>query len=123
VAFRQEMPTTPLCLLLGMDSFLGFLSWENWQDILDLTHVIVAYRPQYQLPISGLLADLVNSRLQTETAYIHENLAGGILLRPITALDISATAIRKQIAVGENPRYLLPDNIYQFIREQGIYTR
>jgi nicotinate-nucleotide adenylyltransferase len=119
---RQEMPQTPLCLLLGIDAFLGFPSWYRWKDILAHAHLIVAHRPQYQLPSTGVVSDLIKERLQNELAYIHENLSGGILLRPITSLEISATDIRKQIAMGKNPRYLLPGRVYDYIKEHGIYS-
>lgn len=119
---RAEFKNTPLCLLLGIDAFLGFASWHCWQDILENAHLIVAHRPQYHLPDNGIIADLLKERLQQEAAYIHEHPAGGILLRPITALEISATDIRKQIASGRNPRYLLPDGVYDYIKQHGIYS-
>ncbi len=119
---REEMPTTPLCLLLGIDAFLGFPSWHRWRDILNHAHLIVAHRPQYHLPSTGIIADLLKENLQHEYGFIHENPAGGILLRPITALEISATDIRKQIAMGRNPRYLLPDGVYDYIKQHGIYS-
>lgn len=118
---RTELPETPLCLLVGIDAFLGFLSWHRFKEILDYSHIIVAHRPHYQLPREGILADLISERLQHEIAYIHENLAGGILFRPITALEISATDIRKQIAMERNPRYLLPEGVYEYIKEHKTY--
>lgn len=120
--FRAEMPSTPLCLLLGIDAFLGFTSWHRWNDILNQAHIIVAHRPQYQLPSTGIIADLLKERLQHDISYIHENHSGGILLRPITALEISASDIRKQIAMGRNPRYLLPDGVYDYIKRHGTYS-
>jgi nicotinate-nucleotide adenylyltransferase len=119
---RAEMPDTPLCLLVGIDAFLGFASWHQWKGILDLAHIIVAHRPHYHLPPDGMIADLIHTRQQKEISFIHENMAGGILLRPITALEISATDIRKQIAMGRNPRYLLPDSVYDYIQQNGIYS-
>lgn len=119
---RAEMPDTPLCLLVGIDAFLGFPSWHRWEEILDYAHLIVAHRPHYHLPKTGIIADLMQERLQQETAYLHEKLAGGILFRPITSLEISATDIRKQIAMGRNPRYLLPDSVYDYIKQNGTYS-
>lgn len=118
---RAEMPDTPLCLLMGIDAFLGFPSWHRWKEILDLAHIVVAHRPHYYLSRTGIVADLLSKHLQNEIAFIHENTAGGILLRPITALEISATDIRKQIAMGRNPRYLLPDSVYDYIKTNGVY--
>lgn len=122
IELRAEMPDTPLCLLVGIDAFLGFSSWHRFRDILDHAHIIVAHRPQYQLPSTGIIANLMQERLQNEIAYLHENLAGGILFRPITSLEISATDIRKQIAMGRNPRYLLPDGVYDYIKQHGTYS-
>lgn len=119
---RQELPDTPLCLLVGIDAFLGFPSWNRYKEILAYAHLIVAHRPNYHLPTSGIVADLVKERLQQEITYIHEHLAGGILLRPITALEISASDIRKQIAMGRNPRYLLPDSVYDYIKQHNTYS-
>lgn len=119
---RSEFVDTPLCLLVGIDAFLGFLSWHRFQEILEFTHIIVAHRPHYQLPNTGRIADLIKERLQHEIAYIHENQAGSILFRPITALEISATDIRKQIAMGRNPRYLLPEGVYEYIKQHGTYS-
>ena len=117
-------PNTVLCLLMGIDTFLSLTSWYCWQDIFALAHVLVAHRPSYQLPHSGLIADLLKQRLTTFAAQTtYTQLAGSILLHPITSLDISATEIRKQIAAGQNPRYLLPDSVYQYISQHGIYCQ
>ena len=119
---RAEMPSTPFCLLLGIDAFLGFTSWHSWEEILTHTHLVVAHRPQYQIPTSGVLAELMQKRLQYDSSFLHENLAGGILFHPITALEISATDIRKQIAMGKNPRYLLPNDVYEYIKSHKTYS-
>lgn len=118
---QKSLPDVPICLLVGIDAFLGFLSWHRWEEILKLAHIIIAYRPHYHLPQTGMVADLIAKHLQQDSTFIHENSAGGILVRPITALEISATDIRKQIAMGRNPRYLLPDSVYEYIKNHGIY--
>lgn len=122
IEMRAQMPDIPLCLLLGIDAFIGLPSWQRWEEILQYAHIVVAHRPHYHLPQNGIVAELMQSRLHTETAIIHETLAGAILLKPITALEISATDIRKQIAMGRNPRYLLPDDVYSYIKESGTYN-
>jgi nicotinate-nucleotide adenylyltransferase len=121
LALREKHPNTPLCLLLGIDAFLGFTSWHRYQAILENAHLVVAHRPQYHLPTTGIIADLLQARLETDSQAIHERLSGVIILRPITPLEISASSIRKQIAMGRNPRYLLPDAVYEHIKQQRIY--
>ena len=122
LALRAKHPNTPLCLLLGIDAFLGFTSWHRYQDILENAHLVVAHRPQYHLPSTGIIADLLQARLETDSQAIHDRQAGVIIFRPITPLEISASSIRKQIAMGRNPRYLLPDQVYDYIKQNGTYS-
>ncbi len=119
---REQLPHTPLCLIMGIDALLGFLSWHRWEDILKLAHLIIAHRPQYHLPQTGIIAELLKERLKHHSSAVHESLSGHIVLHPVTPLEISATDIRKQIAAGKNPRYLLPDAVYQYIEQHGVYS-
>jgi nicotinate-nucleotide adenylyltransferase len=121
-AINNSIPNTPLCLIMGIDALLSFSSWHQWEKILDLAHLVVAHRPQYQLPQTGIVADLLKERLRHNAIDLHNSLAGNILLHPVTQLEISATDIRKQIASGRNPRFLLPDSVYNYIKEHGTYS-
>jgi len=118
---RKNNPETPLCLIMGIDALLGFPSWHRYEEILNLAHLVIAHRPQYHIPEVGAVSKLINQHLQHNPAVIHESLAGTIILQPVTPLDISATDIRKQIAMGRNPRYLLPETVYKYIEEHGVY--
>jgi len=119
---RKKAPQIPFCILLGIDSFLGFTSWHRWQEILENAHLIVAHRPNYHLPHTGIVAKLIRERLTEDLTQIHQKIHGYIVLHPITALEISATDIRQQIAMGKNSRYLLPDNVYEYIKKRGTYS-
>lgn len=121
-SFRQDFPKTPLCLLIGIDAFLGFKTWRKWEEILDQMHIVLTHRPQYILPESGEIAALISERLQPNAQFIHQQMAGGILLKAITALEISASDIRKQFAIGGDPRYLLPNRVYEYIKQRKIYS-
>lgn len=119
---HEKQPNTPLCLIMGIDALLGFPSWHRFEEILKLAHLVVAHRPHYQLPHTGVIADLLKYRLKHGTSALHDTLAGNIVLHPVTSLEISATDIRKQIAMERNPRYLLPDSVYQYIVQHGVYS-
>ncbi len=119
---RLAYSNIPFCLIIGIDALLGFPSWHRWQAILELAHLIVVHRPCYQLPSTGVVADLLKERLTHTVAHLHEKPAGSIVLHPVTALDISATDIRKMIAADKNPRYLLPDTVYDYIQQHGVYS-
>lgn len=119
---HKSLPNTPLCLIMGIDALLGFPSWHRYEDILKLANLLIAHRPQYHLPHTGTIAELLKECLKHNPAAIHESLAGSIVLHPVTPLEISATDIRKQIAMGRNPRYLLPDSVYKYIQQHGVYS-
>lgn len=121
-ALRKKLPHTPFCLIMGIDALLGFPSWHRWEDILTLAHLVIAHRPQYELPQTGIVANLLKERLKNNVLALHQSLAGNILLHPVTPLEISATDIRKQIATGLNPRYLTPDSVYHYIQQHGVYS-
>src|SRR5205807_1734023 len=40
---RPEYPQASLCLLLGMDAFLGLPNWHRWRELLTLAHIVVAH--------------------------------------------------------------------------------
>ncbi len=119
---RKKLPHTPLCVIIGIDALLNFPSWHRYEDILKLAHLVVAHRPFYHLPQTGIIAELIKNRLVNSPLALHETLAGHILMHPVTSLEISATDIRKQIAMGRNPRYLLPDSVYEYIQQHGVYS-
>jgi len=119
---REEMPERSLSLLIGMDGLLSFDTWHRYTEILHYAHIVVAYRPPYALPAEGSLAGWFKQHLEPNHACIHQQKAGGLFLLPIPLLEISASEIRKQFAIGGNPRYLLPEAVYQYIQSHGIYT-
>jgi nicotinate-nucleotide adenylyltransferase len=121
-ALHKKLPQTPLCLIMGIDALLNFPSWHKWEDILKLAHLVVAHRPQYQLLETGTVASLLKQRLTDNPANLHKSQGGSIFLHPVTPLEISSTDIRKQIAGGRNPRYLLPNSVYNYIKQHGTYS-
>ncbi|MHB1948268.1 MAG: nicotinate-nucleotide adenylyltransferase [Gammaproteobacteria bacterium] len=122
IHLRKEFKENPLCLIMGIDALLNFPSWHRWEEILQYAHLVVAHRPQYHLPQTGIVADLLKQRLKHSPIELHTSIAGNILLHPVTSLEISATDIRKQIAMGRSPRFLLPDTVYKYIQEHGVYS-
>jgi nicotinate-nucleotide adenylyltransferase len=118
---RQRMGAqTPLWLIVGADAFLRLTSWHNWTALEELCHLAVVPRPGVHIEQSlpALLQAWWNRRDQ------HTNLASGsLVLLDAPQLEISATAIRKQIEEGRNPRYLLPDQVLDYIDYVGLYRK
>jgi nicotinate-nucleotide adenylyltransferase len=119
--------TRPLALLLGADAFLEFATWHRWREIFGLAHVAIAHRPgcpveRWTQRMPQPLAREYSARLMQQPLATHLAPAGGIVVVPLTALDISATAIRDMLQAGVSPRYLLPGAVLDYIRSHKLYS-
>jgi nicotinate-nucleotide adenylyltransferase len=123
----EQGETRPLALLLGADAFLEFATWPRWREIFGLAHIAVAHRPGFpveqwsgRMPLP--LAREYSARRMQQPLAVHLAPAGGIVVVPFTALDISATAIRDMLRAGASPRYLLPGAVLDYIRTHRLYA-
>jgi nicotinate-nucleotide adenylyltransferase len=119
---RAESPRRSICLLLGMDAFLGLPNWHRWREILELAHVVVAHRPGWKAPTQGPLGEVMVDRGTGSVRELHESTAGKVFVRPVTQLEISSTELRQLIGRGRNPRYLVPDSVCNLLAETGWYA-
>lgn len=113
---------TSLFLLLGTDAFLGLPGWHRWRELFELTNIVVAHRPGYVLD-ADMAPELRTEWLQRSADKPDQSTCGKILSHPITALDISASAIRQAIQRGSSVRYLLPDAVYSHIHTHHLYQK
>jgi len=120
---RAENPQRSLCLLLGMDAFLGLPNWHRWRELFDLAHVVVAHRPGWKAPLQGPLGELMVDRGTGAVTDLHQSKAGRIYVHAVTQLEISSTELRQIIDAGRDPRFLVPDAVRDIIRESGCYAR
>jgi nicotinate-nucleotide adenylyltransferase len=122
---REEFgKTLPMALALGMDAFINLHTWHRWQDLLSLTHVVIATRPGSPLETDKLSDDLRNEyqkRLSNNSTLLQASPAGHIFSLAMTPLDISATRIRASLAAGRSARYLIPDTVVQYIDQHHLY--
>ena len=119
---RAEFPLRSLALIIGMDAFLELPKWYNWREILPLAHIIVAHRPGWRAPDVGPLGELLADRGTHRIADLHQAKSGHIYIHDVTQLEISSTDIRELVAVGRNPRFLMPDAVCEVIEKSGCYA-
>jgi nicotinate-nucleotide adenylyltransferase len=115
------------CLLVGADAFLDFATWSRWHELFNLAHVVVAHRPGYPVDtwqgrMPQPLAREYGARTMAQPLAVHLAPAGGIVVVPIAALDISSTRIRECLRRGTSPRYLLPDSVLDYIERNALYV-
>ncbi len=122
VELRAELPDTPLCFLIGMDSLLSLPSWHRWEELLHYAHLVVSVRPgaapDFPPPVRRLLAE----HGTRQAADLHARLAGCLLLLDNQPVDLSATALRAAMAGGNIPADRLPEKVAAYIRRHRIYS-
>lgn len=116
----------PLCLLMGGDAFLQLHTWHEWEQLFELAHIVVGYRPGYTLE------ERINSTTATLRDHYHRRLcsvadmarspSGGVTELAMPKLEISATDIRRRVAEGRTIRYLLPAAVADYINQHHLYT-
>ena len=121
VSLREDIGSQPLTLILGMDAFLGLPGWHRWREIPELAHIGVMRRPGHEPRWHLELEKEIQGRLTDHASDLRSRPAGRALLLNVTQLEISASQLRRLISAGKSPRYLTPEPVAQFIRQQGLY--
>jgi len=119
---RREHANRSLCLLLGMDAFLGMPTWHRWREIFELAHVVVAHRPGWKAPITGPLGEEMVDRGTGTVRDLHTMMAGRIHVQAVTQLEIASTDLRALILSGRDLRYLVPEAVRDLIMSSGCYA-
>jgi len=121
---RKEMrEDEPLFMLLGTDTFSQFTTWYRWQDIMSLCHLVVITRPGSSTDYPPAVSSLLQASMVDQVASMRVQPGGYIMPMALTPWDISATDIREKLAAGESVRYLLPDDVIEYIDEHGLYRK
>ncbi len=124
---RSEAPARPLALIVGDDAFAGLPTWHRWHDLFDLAHFIVVARPGTSRgrALPPALASEWERRVTRDPRMLSQPQGGAIFAQPITPHDISASAIRADLARGPDGlaavRGLLPPAVLAYIDRNQLY--
>jgi nicotinate-nucleotide adenylyltransferase len=118
---RREQPGDRLVLALGLDAFLGFTSWHRWQELLELTHLVIVHRPGSALETHGEIAMLVQEREVEDAEALMAEPAGRMIFLPVTQLEISSSQVRETAARGGDVRWLVPEPVRLLIQDSHCY--
>ncbi|VAW84634.1 Nicotinate-nucleotide adenylyltransferase [hydrothermal vent metagenome] len=110
-----------ICLMMGLDAFLGLPNWYQWQKIPEYLNLVVMERPGWQGGQHKALQSLLAQRQVTTTEALLSAPAGKILLVTVSKLAISASQIREKISTGESAEGLLPEAVLELIKTEKIY--
>ncbi len=125
ISLREELgENVSLCLIMGSDAFSKLDSWHRWDELLNYCHIVLVQRPnsQTQAKLSDQLTVFLTDHYTENSDDLAEKSAGYIHMQQITAQEISATKIREMLTTGKSTKYLVPDKVLTYIRQQHLYS-
>jgi nicotinate-nucleotide adenylyltransferase len=112
---KKLFPHMNFYLIIGWDSFLELPSWHRYQELIDLAELIVCTRGN----MDKAEAEAIFSK--KVEAYWGSSKKKRVHLLFVFPFEISSTAIRKLRANDKSIRYLVPEGVYAYILEKGLY--
>ncbi|MBS1773285.1 MAG: nicotinate-nucleotide adenylyltransferase [Bacteroidetes bacterium] len=97
---KEKFPLEQFSIIMGADSFQNIHRWKNYEQLLANHNIIVYERPGFAI------TETYNAKLTRVQAPL---------------LEVSSTYIRKQIKEGNSVRYLMPDNVWEYIEANRYY--
>ena len=107
-ALENQYPGDELFFLLGQDALEDVLNWRDPERLIALATLAVAARGEERRSPAAL------DRLVP-------GLSGRVTWIEMPHLEISATELRHRAAAGQSLRYVTPDAVATYIREQRLY--
>ena len=122
-SLQADFEDEKFCLIVGMDAFINFEAWREWQTITKLVNIVITCRPNFDLdsiPESKLKNYIRDAELQDKEKFL-AGPAGHCYFCAVTQLDISATRIRSLVKQGGELNFLLPDTVTNYLQQNRIY--
>ena len=103
-AIKAFHPTDELFLLTGDDWIDRFFQWKNYEYILENASLVVAHREKSDI------TDSVDS--------LRKSSPNQVLILENDKIEVSSTDFRSSLDAN-----LLPDGVYEYIKERGLYRK
>jgi nicotinate-nucleotide adenylyltransferase len=121
--FRSTMRSQPeLYLIMGGDQFAELDTWKEADELTSLCNIIVHTRLNEKECGTEIPVAVLKRFGYVENNNIYAHPSGHTLnLVATTFFPISATAIRRKLAIGESIRYLVPTDVADYIERHAPY--
>ncbi len=101
---------TEFYYIIGADVVMDLLTWRNWQEVFTLTNFIAVMRP-------GFSDEEFSKRLSELKMKYRINIQSF----QIPLLEISSTFIRERIKAGKSVKYLIKEEVEEYIIQNKLY--
>jgi nicotinate-nucleotide adenylyltransferase len=104
IYLHEKYPQHEFSLIMGSDNLESLNKWKNYELLLERYTIHIYQR-------EGTIADGTSGP------------KGDIQYYDVPMMKISSTYIRESIAAGQSIRYMVPDNVYQFLDGSRLYRQ
>ena len=109
---KQIYKDEPICLIIGMDSFIKIKTWKEWQEFSKLVHLGILQRQGVNLTDSSL--DSFHNSKEVNQLHLEPN--GLLYFSNCPKINISSSDIRSRIEANQNLDDLLPKSVINYLR-------
>jgi len=102
----------PICLIIGMDSYLKIKTWKDWQEFSKLVHMVILQRQGFDL-IDSPLGSFQTTK-EVQQLKLESN--GLLYFSNCPKINISSSDIRSRIAANQNLNDFLPESVISYLR-------
>lgn len=100
-----------LYYIIGADVLNDLLTWRNYQEVFGICEFIAVLRP-------GSCLEGFNKQME----YLRDTFSAKIHFIDTPLIEISSTDIRNRIKEGKSIKYLVPESVEDYIKENGLYA-
>ncbi len=116
-----EEPLINRVLVVGMDTLLNMLQWNQWQELSSFCHLMLIARPgTTDVGVEKIMHKLAFSCTK-DSHKLEITPSGRYYYLNIKERDISSTEIRSLLKKDSSVFELIPKSVYDYMNENQIY--
>ena len=120
----QDMSaSTKLFWIMGEDALHEFPDWHQAEKIMQLCHVLVMRRPGVKANLDERVSEWLSDYISDDVSQLDKADYGHIYITDTETFDISSTQIREILQSGQQPQYLLPGSVWNYIKRNRLYQK
>ena len=108
---KKEYPNNTLYFTIGTDNLKELSTWWTAEELVSKYKIFVIERDE----------DIMNNIIENDE-FLKRNQASFIKVKENIRSNISSTFVRDKIKQGKSIRYLTPDEVYYYIKENNLYN-
>ena len=105
---RRREPGARFYFIIGGDSLAELHTWKNVPRLVELCSFIVVTRPGFNNVANTRLSASIRRKLRLQFVNGH-------------VCDVASRDIRSRVARGQSVRYLVPENVFRYIRRRKLF--